>query len=62
MRFTRPFVPLIGFMLTAWIILFLVADLYLIPALRVAQGRTRLPEGNWRRSLRWCWRLSLPAS
>jgi hypothetical protein len=38
MRFTRPFLPLIGFMLTAWIILFLVTDLYLIPALRVAQG------------------------
>jgi hypothetical protein len=38
MRFTRPFFPLIGFMLAAWIILFLVTDMFLIPALRVAQG------------------------
>jgi len=38
MRFTRPFFPLIGFMLAAWIILFLVTDMFLIPALRVAHG------------------------
>jgi hypothetical protein len=38
MRFTRPFFPLIGFMLAAWIILFLVTDMFLIPALRVANG------------------------
>src|SRR5436853_3584588 len=38
MRFTRPFFPLIGFMLAAWIILFLVTDLFLIPALRAANG------------------------
>jgi hypothetical protein len=38
MRFTRPFFPLIGFMLAAWVILFMVTDMYLIPALRVAQG------------------------
>src|SRR3954466_13491035 len=38
MRFTRPFFPLIGFMLAAWAILFMVTDLFLIPALRVAQG------------------------
>ena len=34
----RPFISLIGFMLAAWAILFLVTDLYLLPALRVAQG------------------------
>ena len=38
MRFTRPFFPLIGFMLAAWVILFLVTDMFLIPALRVAHG------------------------
>ena len=38
MRFTRPFFPLIGFMIAAWIVLFMVTDLFLIPALRVAQG------------------------
>src|SRR5437867_4720940 len=38
MRFTRPLFALIGFMIAAWVILFLVSDLYLIPALRVAQG------------------------
>src|ERR1051325_3763334 len=38
MRFTRPFFPLIGFMLAAWVILFLVTDIFLIPALRVANG------------------------
>jgi len=42
MRFTRPFFPLIGFMLAAWIILFLVTDLFLIPALRVANGADSL--------------------
>src|SRR5437868_13366335 len=38
LRFTRPSFPLIGFMLAAWIILFLVTDLFLIPALRAANG------------------------
>jgi hypothetical protein len=38
MRFTRPFFTLIGFMLAAWVIIFLVTDLYLVPALRAAQG------------------------
>jgi hypothetical protein len=38
MRFTRPFIPLIGFMIAAWAILFLVTDLYLIPALQMAQA------------------------
>jgi hypothetical protein len=38
MRFTRPFFPLIGFMLAAWVILFMVTDLFLIPAIRVASG------------------------
>ncbi len=42
MRFTRPFFPLIGFMLAAWIILFLVTDMFLIPALRVAHGADSL--------------------
>lgn len=38
MRFTRPLLTLIGFMLAAWVIIFLVTDLYLVPALRAAQG------------------------
>lgn len=38
MRFTRPFFPLIGFMVAAWIVLFMVTDMFLIPALRVASG------------------------
>lgn len=38
MRFTRPFFPLIGFMLAAWVILFLVTDIFLIPAMQVAKG------------------------
>jgi len=38
MRFTRPFFPLIGFMLAAWIVLFLVTDMFLIPAIRAASG------------------------
>jgi len=38
MRFTRPIFALIGFMIAAWVILFLVTDLYLIPALKAVQG------------------------
>ena len=38
MRFSRPIFALLGFMLAAWVILFIVSDLYLIPAMRLAQG------------------------
>jgi hypothetical protein len=38
MRFSRLIFPLIGFMLAAWIILFLAVDMYLIPALEAARG------------------------
>jgi len=37
-RFTRPIFALVGFMIAAWVILFLVTDLYLIPALKAVQG------------------------
>src|SRR3982751_5880048 len=38
MRFSRPIFALIGFMIAAWVILFLVTDVYLIPALKAVQG------------------------